>query len=551
MPSRAEQHSLDALVVGAGFSGLYALHRLRELGLSVRLVERGAGVGGTWYWNRYPGARCDIESVDYQFSFSDELLEEWDWSERYAAQPEILRYLEFVADRLDLGRDIELETSVTAARYDEERNAWQVVTDRGEYDACYLVLAVGNLSTAKPPPFPGLDRFGGEWYLTARWPRAAVDLRGKRVGVVGTGSTGIQVVTVTADQAEELWVFQRTPNYSMPAHNGPLDPAFQREVKHTFAERRRLAEKAEAGVPFPAPEKAARDVCEDERRRMYEEGWARGGINSLSYAFTDFHSDEFANATGAEFTREKIRGIVRDPEVAALLSPSHHIGTKRTCVDTGYYEVFNRENVHLVDIRRAPIERITPDGIRTADAEYELDVIVFAIGFDAMTGPFLDIDIRGRGGVSLRDRWSAGPRTYLGLTVAGFPNLFLVTGPGSPGVLSNMVVSIEQHVDWLADCIAHMRAGGLDAVEATPDAEEAWVAHVNDIAAATLYPQATSWYVGANVPGKPRVFMPYVGGCGRYRAECDEIAVDDYRGFRLSPAPHPTTTTRAGGGSCR
>jgi cyclohexanone monooxygenase len=307
-------------------------------------------------------------------------------------------------------------------------------------------------------------------------------------------------------------------------------------VKRTFAGRRRMAEQAEAGVPFPAPEKRAREVSEAERQRMYEEGWARGGINSLSYAFTDFHSDEFANATGAEFTRERIREIVRDADTAALLSPAHHIGTKRTCVDTGYYEVYNRPNVHLVDIRRALIERITPRGIRTADAEYDLDVIVFAIGFDAMTGPFLDIDLRGREGVSLRERWAGGPRTCLGLTVAAFPNMFLITGPGSPGVLSNMVVSIEQHVDWLADCIAHLRERGLDVIEATPEAEAGWVDHVNEVAAATLYPEASSWYVGANVPGKPRVFMPYVGGCGRYRAECDEVAAQGYRGFRLSRA---------------
>jgi cyclohexanone monooxygenase len=447
-----------------------------------------------------------------------------------------LAYLEFVADRLDLRRDIELETTVTAARYDEERDRWRVATDRGEYDARFLVLAVGNLSAPKPPPFPGLDTFEGDWYMTARWPEEPVDLHGKRVGVVGTGSTGIQVVTVTSAVADELWVFQRTPNYSMPAHNGPLDPDVQREVKRTFAARRRMAEESEAGVPFPAPEKRAREVSEAERRRMYDEGWARGGINSLSYAFTDFHSDELANATGADFTREKIRGIVSDPDVAALLSPSHHIGTKRTCVDTGYYEVYNRPNVHLVDIRSAPIEEITPRGIGTAAGEYPLDVIVFAIGFDAMTGPFLDIDLRGRGGTSLRERWADGPRTYLGLTVAGFPNMFLVTGPGSPGVLSNMVVSIEQHVDWLADCIASLRDRGLDAIEAAPEAEAGWVAHVNEVADATLYPQAGSWYVGANVPGKPRVFMPYVGGCGRYRAECDEVARAGYRGFRLTRA---------------
>ena len=313
MPSRAEQHTLDALVVGAGFSGLYALHRLRDVGLSVRLVERGGGVGGTWYWNRYPGARCDIESVDYQFSFSEALLDEWEWSERYAAQPEIRRYLDFVADRLDLRRDIELETSVTAARYDEEAERWLITTDRGESDARFLILAVGNLSSPRRPDFPGLESFQGEWYMTARWPEEPVVLDGKRVGVVGTGSTGIQVVIESARRARALWVFQRTPNYSMPAHNGPLDPAFQREVKRAFAERRRMCERSEAGVPFPAPEHRAYEVSDEERRRMYEEGWARGGINSLSYAFSDFHSDEAANATGAEFTRERIREIVARP----------------------------------------------------------------------------------------------------------------------------------------------------------------------------------------------------------------------------------------------
>jgi cyclohexanone monooxygenase len=536
----APVHTVDALVVGAGFSGLYALHRLRELGLTVRVVERGGGVGGTWYWNRYPGARCDIESLDYQYSFSQVLLEEWEWTERYAAQPEIMRYLEFVADRLDLRRDIDLDTTVTQAAFDEETGRWLAVTDGDtRYDARHLILAVGNLSAPKRPDFPGLESFEGEWYMTARWPQEPVELAGRRVGVVGTGSTGIQVITATAAAARDLWVFQRTPNYSMPARNGPLDPDLQREVKRGFADRRHMAEQSDAGVPFPAAQKRAYEVSAADRRRMYEEGWARGGINSLSYAFTDFHSDDAANATGAEFTRAKIRQTVHDPEVAALLSPSHHIGTRRTCVDTGYYEVYNRPNVHLVDLRAAPIERITPRGIRTADAEYELDVIIFAIGFDAMTGPFLDIDVRGRDGLTLQHEWAAGPRTYLGLTVAGFPNLFLVTGPGSPGVLSNMVVSIEQHVDWLADCIAHLRAAGLDVVEATAEAQAAWVDHVSEVAEPTLYPQATSWYVGANVPGKPRVFMPYVGGCGRYRAECDEIARAGYTGFRLSRAATP------------
>jgi cyclohexanone monooxygenase len=536
-PAAGATSTIDVLVVGAGFSGLYALHRFRELGLSTRVVEKGAGVGGTWYWNRYPGARCDIESVDYQFSFSQELLDEWEWTERYAAQPEILRYLDFVADRLDLRRDIDLETCVTRADYSEESGRWLVTTHgAARYNARFLVLAVGNLSTPKRPDFCGLDRFEGEWYMTARWPHEPVRFAGKRVGVVGTGSTGIQTITEIAKTVGELFVFQRTPNYSMPAQNRPLDPEFQREVKRNYAERRRLAEASDAGVPFPYPEKGAFQVSDEERRRMYEAGWQRGGINALSYAFTDFFTDEAANATAAEFARERIREIVRDPDVAAALLPTHHIGTKRTCVDTGYFEVYNQRNVHLVDVRRAPIEEITPRGIRTTDAEYELDMIIFAIGFDAMTGAFLEIDVRGRGGLTLREKWAEGPRTYLGLAVSGFPNLFLITGPGSPGVLSNMVVSIEQHVDWVADCIAHMAENGVEVIEATPEAEAAWVAHVNELADATLYPQAASWYVGANIPGKPRVFMPYVGGCGRYRRECDEVAAKGYVGFSLRSA---------------
>ena len=445
-----------------------------------------------------------------------------------------------MADRFDLRNDIELETSVTAARYDEEADRWLVMTDRGKYDARFLILAVGNLSSPRRPDFPGLASFQGEWYMTARWPEEPVDLDGKRIGVVGTGSTGIQVVIESARRARALWVFQRTPNYSMPAHNGPLDPAFQREVKRAFAERRRMCELSEAGVPFPAPEHRAYEVSDEERRRMYEEGWAgaastRCPTPSPTSTATRPRTRRAPSSRGSGSARSCATPAWRPS--SRPRTTSGRGGRASTPATTRFS---TRRTSTWWTSRRSPIERITPRGIRTADAEYELDVIVFALGFDAMTGGFLDIDIRGRAGLELREKWAAGPRTYLGLTVAGFPNLFLVTGPGSPGVLSNMVVSIEQHVDWLADCIAHLRAEGLDVVEATPDAEEAWVAHVNEIAAATLYPQATSWYVGANVPGKPRVFMPYVGGCGRYRAECDEIAVDDYRGFRLSRVPHPT-----------
>jgi cyclohexanone monooxygenase len=525
---------VDAVVVGAGFSGLYMLHRLREAGMSVRCFERGSGVGGTWYWNRYPGARCDIESIDYAYSFSRELLEEWTWSERYAAQPEILRYLEHVADRFDLRADIRFDTTVRSARFAEERDAWEVQTDDGATcTARFVVLAVGNLSAVKRPEVRGLERFEGEWVHSARWPREGVALAGRRVALVGTGSTGIQLLPRLAEQAAHVHVFQRTPNYSMPARNRPLDPAELRAAITGWDERRSVARDSDAGVPIAPPQRSALEVGADERRRMYEAGWERGGINALSYAFTDFFTDPEANATAQEFARERIREIVRDQSVAEALCPSHTIGTKRTCVDTGYFETYNRDNVTLVDLRREPLREVSARGVVTAAAEYPVDLIVFAIGFDAMTGALLAIDVRGRDGVALRDAWAGGPRTLLGLAVAGFPNLFMITGPQSPSVLSNMVVSIEQHVDWIADCIAHLRERGITRIEASEEAQDAWVAHVRALGDATLYPQATSWYVGANIPGKPRVFMPYVGGVGRYRRECEAVAARGYEGFVL------------------
>jgi cation diffusion facilitator CzcD-associated flavoprotein CzcO len=538
MTARAGRSSsaadIDVAVVGAGFAGLYLLHRLRGLGLRTRVFERGAEVGGTWFWNRYPGARCDIESFDYCYSFSDELLDEWTWTERYATQPEILGYLQYVADRFGLRRDIQLHTSVTSMRYEERRNRWLVKTDAGErVSAHYCVLAVGNLSSVKRPDFAGLDSFLGEWHHTARWPVGGVGFQGKRVGIVGTGSTAIQAVPQIAKQADDLYVFQRTPNYSMPAQNRPVRPEELREVVQGYGERRLAAERSDAGVPVAPPQRSALEVTPGERRRIYEEGWRRGGINALSRHFTDFFTNDRANFTGQEFAREKIRDIVRDRSVAEVLSPTHHLGTKRTCVDIGYFEAYNRDHVHLVDVRTSPITRVTPAGLETMTAEYGLDVIVFAIGFDAITGALLEIDIHGRDGLSLAEKWSRGPRSFLGLCAAGFPNLFIVTGPGSPSVLSNMVVSIEQHVDWIADCLGYLEGRGLDRIEASAGAEDDWVRHVSDLADATLYPQASSWYVGANIPGKPRVFMPYVGGCGSYRRECEDVAGRGYRGFVL------------------
>ncbi len=530
---------LDAIVVGGGFSGLYALYRLRGLGLTVRVFEQAEEIGGTWYWNRYPGVRCDIESVDYSYSFSEELEQEWEWTERYPTGPEIRRYLNHVADRFDLRRDIQLNTRVVGARYDEARGRWEIETAAGaRYSARYCVMASGCLSSVNHPDFDGLEDFEGVWCHSARWPED-VELAGKRVGVIGTGSTGIQLIPQLAKRAGHLYVFQRTANFSMPAHNSRLSPETQQAVKAAYRQRRRLSRESLSGVPRSHPDviskHSALQVPPEERRAIYERGWAEGGIGGVTLTFNDINTNAEANHTAAEFVRGKIREIVKDPATAEALCPTTHpIGTKRLCVDIGYYETYNRDNVTLVDVRRDRIARITGRGIRTESRDYELDVIVFATGFDAITGALLEIDIRGRGGRSLREKWSDGPRTYLGLATAAFPNMFMVTGPGSPSVLSNMVCSIEQHVDWISDCMAYVRERGIDTIEATAEAEDAWVAHVGEVANATLFPRASSWYLGANIPGKPRVFMPYLGGVGNYRARCEEIAAAGYEGFALS-----------------
>jgi cation diffusion facilitator CzcD-associated flavoprotein CzcO len=532
-----QTEEFDAVVIGAGFSGLYQLICLRDrLGLSVQVLEAGDGVGGTWYWNRYPGARCDSESHAYCYTFSEDLMRDWEWSERYPEQPEIMRYLNFVADRFDLKRNIRFNTRVIAASYDEAANRWTVRTEAGEqFTAKFLITAVGCLSTANVPKIPGLESFEGRWYHTGQWPHEGVDFTGKRVGQIGTGSTGIQAAPVIAETAAHLTVFQRTANYSVPAQNAPLTPAFKRYIKENPAEIREVTRATRNGQPFHISERLALATPPEERQALYEAAWQKGGLEFRA-TFEDMMVNKEANDTAADFIRGKIRGIVKDPATAATLSDiDHPYATKRPPIDTNYFETFNRDNVTLVDVKATPIERIEPTGIRTSDAVYPLDIIVFATGFDAMTGPMLRMNITGRGGISLAEAWEAGPRTYLGLQIAGFPNLFTVTGPGSPSVLCNMPVAIEQHAEWITDCIAHMRAHGLERIETTQDAVANWVDRVNTAASATLLPLAkSSWYLGANVPGKPRVFMPYAGGMVRYREICADVAAKNYDGFTLS-----------------
>ncbi len=525
----------DAVIVGAGFAGLYMLHHLRSLGFSARAYEAGSGVGGTWFWNRYPGARCDVESLEYSYSFSEELEREWQWTERYATQPEILRYLNHVADRFDLKRDIQFETRVTSAIFDEASNRWNILTDRGgRASAKFCVMATGCLSTSKLPEYPGIRSFQGKTYHTGHWPHEGVDFTGQKVGVIGTGSSAIQTIPNVAKQASHLFVFQRTPNFSVPAHNASLDSEVESNWKANRSDYRQRARMAPFGLLFDLNDKSALEVSQEERGRKYEERWSYGGLSMMG-AFGDLLFNKEANDTAAEFVRSKIRGIVRDPAVAEKLVPRDYpLATKRLCVDTGYYATFNRDNVTLVDTRSTPIQEVTADGIRTSDAEYKLDSIVFATGFDALTGTLVNMDIRGRAGVTLRQKWSEGPRSYLGIMVAGFPNMFIITGPGSPSVMSNMVVSIEQHVDWIGGCLEYLREHRLATIEATVDAENAWVAHVNEAANATLFPMANSWYMGSNIPGKPRVFLPYIGGVGVYRQKCEEVAAKGYEGFALS-----------------
>jgi cyclohexanone monooxygenase len=524
----------DVIVVGAGFAGVYMLHKLRETGFSVIVIEAGDDVGGTWYWNRYPGARCDVHSLEYSYSFAEDIQQDWNWSERFASQPEILSYIQHVADRLDLRRDIRFNTRVTDAVFNADDARWTLRTDAGAtLNARYCIMATGCLSNSRLPDIEGITSFENPIVHTGQWPREGVSFVGKRVGVIGTGSSGIQAIPCIAQEADALTVFQRTPNYSIPARNFPFPKEYIAEWKAAYPQRRAQARQTRVGVLHEFGTGNWDDFTPEWRDVELERRWIKGG-NNFTYAFNDVLSNIDTNTHVANFVRSKITEIVIDPTTRAKIMPEGYpIGTKRVCIDTDYYATFNRKNVTLVDLRSEPITRITKDAVVTADATYPLDILVCATGYDAMTGALLAIDIRGKDGVSLRTLWADGPCSYLGLSIAGFPNMFIITGPGSPSVFSNMVLSIEHDVEWISDCLSAQRAQGHTTIEADETAQNDWVCHVRDLAEGTLFTQANSWYTGANIPGKPRVFMPYLGGVDRYQQTCREIAADGYRGFIL------------------
>ncbi|HKV54487.1 MAG TPA: NAD(P)/FAD-dependent oxidoreductase [Candidatus Binataceae bacterium] len=523
--------SFDAIVIGAGVAGLYQLYRLRQLGLSVRCVEDGSGVGGTWYWNRYPGCRFDSESETYGYSFSKELLQEWNWKEHYSGQPENERYLNYVADKFDLRRDIQFNSRVVSAVYDERASRWEVQLESGQrMRAQFLVAAVGILSARYVPPFEGIDSFKGESYHTSRWPKEKVDFTGKRVGVIGTGATAVQLIPIVAKEVGHLTVFQRTPNYCAPLRNSLVDDETQRRFKATYPEIHRRCRETPAAFPYDFDRRKALEVSKEERLALYEELWAQPGFKKWLGNFRDIMTDRAANEDFAEFVRNKIRERVKDPVVAEKLVPKDHpFGSKRIPLETQYYEAYNRDNVLLVDVRESPIERITPTGLKTRDKEYEFDVIIYATGFDAITGSVTRIDIRGEGGQTIKDKWANGPRTFLGIQTAGFPNFFIATNTA----FCNYTVCAESIVEWISDCIRYIREKDYKRIAPTPEAEDAWVAHANELGSQTLLSGAKSWFVGDNIPGKAHAILLYANTAPAYRAKCAEVAAKGYEGFLL------------------
>ncbi|HKA56284.1 MAG TPA: NAD(P)/FAD-dependent oxidoreductase [Candidatus Binatia bacterium] len=523
--------SFDAIVVGAGVSGLYQLYRLRQLGLSVRCFEDGSGVGGTWYWNRYPGCRFDSESETYGYSWSEELLQEWDWKEHFSGQPENEKYLNFVADKFDLRKDIQFNSRVVSAVYDERANRWEVQLESGQRArAQFLVMAVGILSARYIPPFEGVDSFKGESYHTSRWPKEKVDLSGKRVAVIGTGATAVQLIPVIAKEVAHLTVFQRTPNYCAPLRNGLVREEIQNQWKASYQEIHKRIRETAFGFTHDFDPRKTLEVPNEERLALYEELWSQPGFKKWLANFHDIMIDREANEDFAEFVRNKIRQRVKDPVVAEKLVPKDHpFGSKRIPLETEYYEAYNRDNVLLVDIRETPIERITPKGIKTSDREYEFDVIIYATGFDAVTGALTRLDIRGEAGQTLKDKWAGGPRTYLGLQTAGFPNLFIAINTA----FCNYTVCAESVVEWITDCIRYLREKDYACIAPTPEAEEAWVEHAAELASHTLLSDAKSWFVGANIPGKARALLLYANTAPAYRQKCAEVAAKGYEGFVL------------------
>lgn len=532
--SRAPEQTFDAVVIGAGFGGMYQLHLLRQQGLSVRVYDGAGGVGGTWWWNRYPGARVDFPGGPYYcYTFSEELVREWDWTETQPDQPAVLAYLNHVADKFDLRRDIQLETWIRSARYDAAAQRWRLETHHGErVSAQFLVCAVGILSAPYKPDIPGIDDFAGELYHTGQWPQHEVSFAGKRVGVIGTGSSGVQAIPVIAESAEHLTVFQRSPQYTLPAGNRPLEPEFVRETRENWPAVRAAMMESPFGAPFGIPERSAHDDTPEQRNALYETLWQRGGLGIAFNSYHDILFEPGANETLAEFVRGKIREIVQDPDTAASLMPYYYLGTKRQILDTGYYQTYNRDNVTLVDLRKDPIERITAGSIRTAAREHELDMLVLATGYDAITGTLLRLDPVGVDGIALSDQWRDRFGTYLGLTIPNLPNLFLIHGPESPSVLFNMPLGAELEAEWIRDCILYMRAEGIGSIRPAPGTDTAWGEEVAAIAAHTLFPQTDSWYTGANIPGKHRQFAVHLGGAG-YFQRIAQVARDGYEGFIL------------------
>ncbi|WP_193102349.1 flavin-containing monooxygenase [Brevibacterium aurantiacum] len=553
---------VDSIVVGGGFAGMYELIKLREIGLRTLVFERGPEVGGTWYWNRYPGARCDITSLDYSYSFDEDLQQEWEWSEKFATQPEILKYAQHVAERFDLSRDMRFQRSVVGARWDEEEAIWYVdvaesdvdgkVSGEGAptecYRAKYLIFAVGNLSATNIPNIPGLNDFAGRTLHSAEWPHKEVDFSGRRVAIIGTGSSGTQIIPLVAENAEHLTVLHRTPNFSLPANNRPLTEAEVAERKKTYAEYREQARHSFTGVPVPVPTQSVFDVSDKERERIFEEAWNSGRYGELLASFTDLSTDDEANGLASEFIRRKVRDVIKDPSISRVVEPrGNYFGTKRSCLDSNYYQTFVRDNVSLIDLNAEPIERIVANGIKTEQGVIECDDLILATGFDAMTGSILAINPVGVGGIELREAWSAGPYTFLGAGTHRFPNLFFITGPGSPSVLSNMIISIEQHVEWVTDLIADVEQRGARSVQPSLEGQMDWMQTVHDEAAATLYLSGNSWYLGANITGKPRVFMPYVAGVGKFRSISDEEAHDDYPHLLFDENRRPPQSTKTKG----